>query len=241
MFFSVPASPAQADERPIPNVSPALQDCVKMALREKFQAWTCDARGVTISQEANGAQSHRFVSVRSSRPQVSIRGVRAQDDLDSWCENGNVCRRLKSDYIGETKGNAAYGDNNGVIGAYDAIITTNLNGRQARWTLTLIRDYGPKLNFADGGAPTQIVCWDWWGAVWITCGNHYFTNLPNALSTRWTSKMIYGNRLENADTYHGAFETYFKAAGYSRRWVASTLNTNDWRCPRGNGDCKMVG
>lgn len=53
--------------------------------------------------------------------------------------------------------------------------------------------------------------------------------------------MIYGNRLENADTYHGAFETYFKAAGYSRRWVASTLNTSDWRCPRGNGDTKMVG
>ncbi|MFT4294966.1 MAG: hypothetical protein QM582_06080 [Micropruina sp.] len=215
---------------------------MKLALREKFQAWTCDASGVTISQEANGKRVNRFVAVKyKGRVGVGSRGgTRTQDDLDSWCESGTVCHRLKSDYIEETKGNAAYGDNNGLIGAYDAIVTTNLNGRQARWKLTLIREYGPTLNFADGGAPTQIVCWDWWGWTWIGCGNHYFTKMPNALKTRWTSKMIYGNRLENADTYHGALETYFTAAGHSRRWVARTLNTGDWTCPRGDGVCKMV-
>ncbi|NLU80620.1 hypothetical protein HCA58_20060 [Micromonospora sp. HNM0581] len=54
-----------------------------------------------------------------------------------------------SRYIGETKGNATYGDSNGVVGSFDVIIRNSLQGRRGRWTVSLIWDYGPSLTFSD--------------------------------------------------------------------------------------------
>ena len=52
------------------------------------------------------------------------------DDYDSWRENGTVCGRQISEYIAEVKGNGAYGDATGVIGALDFIVGRN------QWTLS---------------------------------------------------------------------------------------------------------
>ena len=222
---------ALADSGIDPHVRPALRNCVQFALQEKYEAWTCTSAGVSVTHDAAGKRVDKFIAVRPGRI-THPRGVTIQDDYDYWCENGSVCHRTLSSYVEETKGNAAYGDNNGVIGAYDAIVRTNLNGRQAQWKVTLIRDYGPTLKFQ---GPPQVVCWDHWGAIYISCGSHSFTG-PSALSGRWSSPWLYGNRLSNADWYHGAFTAQFKPAGYTRIWSAKTLDTDEFKCGT-TGNC----
>lgn len=58
-----------------------------------------------------------------------------------------MCTRKITDYVSETKGNAAYGDADGVIGSFDVVLRTNLNGRQPQWVGSLIKDSGPPIDF----------------------------------------------------------------------------------------------
>lgn len=41
---------------------------------------------------------------------------------DTWCESGTICTTRLSAYASKTKGNAAYGNERGAIGSYDAVI-----------------------------------------------------------------------------------------------------------------------
>lgn len=145
------------------------------------------------------------------------------------------CCRLKiSSYIHETKGNAAYGNQNGVIGSYDAIVRTSMNGRQHRWTVTLIHDSGPSLGFSYA----KMRCWqdrDWWTSD-LHCGDKGVGSPSvSRYSRTWTSSLIYGNRLVNSDDYYAQFLTNFTPYGYPT-YTAGPLRTAHVNC-YGNDNC----
>jgi hypothetical protein len=207
-----------------------------MALKQKAQQWVCNAEGLTVTKDAAGQTVNTFTAKKSTdytATATTTNGLAVLDDYDSWCEFGTVCHRKISNYIAETKGNAAYGDQSGVIGNYDAILRTNLNGRQGQWRSTVIWDNGPALTFSS----TQVQCVeDSWAP--IICGNH---GLPNATVTTYSPTwrhdygVIYGNLLNNADPYHAAFQTIFTPAGYPA-YRAANLASMSFTCPS-SGNC----
>jgi hypothetical protein len=155
----------------------------------------------------------------------------ADDDYDTWCEYGTICHRLISDYVEETKGNAAWGDDEGVEGSYDAIVKTELKGRIAYSTVTLIWDTGPSLDFSE----TYLQCTD--DAPFpYSCGT---SDLPNTrigiANFRNTFDTVAGNRLRNADSYHSSFHTVFTPDGYGEQ-TTSPLSTLSWQCPPDTND-----
>lgn len=103
------------------------------------------------------------------------RGVAAKATLspkpghDGWCENGSVCRTEISDYVAHAKGNAAYGDKDGVIGTFDVNLRVNLNGRSPRVQTWFDYDSGPRAVFSetriqvieDQGGPNPVARWSY--------------------------------------------------------------------------------
>jgi hypothetical protein len=86
-----------------------LAPCIAEAAERKAEAWMCTAAGLTIMQPAANAST--FIAVAPAvAPRVEPRGVILADDYDSWCESGSTCHRNPSQYISETKGNGAWGD-----------------------------------------------------------------------------------------------------------------------------------
>jgi hypothetical protein len=154
---------------------------------------------------------------------------------DTWCENGSICTTTSSAYASKTKGNAAYGNQNGAIGAYDAILYTNLNGRQGQWSVKLIWDAGPSLKFWS----PAVACLqkDFWQGA-INCGYHYTSVDPTISSAvfRYTSNTLYGNKLVNAAEYYGQFRTAFTPSGYPQ-YIAAPLHGKVFNCPSGTGNC----
>lgn len=230
--------PAMADTGPSSSdvsVVPGLQPCVDLATRMKAEAWTCTADGLSITKNSSGKAASTFVSLKSTDYSASAISEKssstltvsaaAADDYDSWCENGSICHRIISNYIEETKGNAAWGDQDGAKGSYDAIIRTTLNGRQANWKTTVIWDSGPALTF---NTPYMQCLED--SFFPIICGtfNMSTANVSSA-SWRWNWAQIYGNKLNNSDEYHGAFHTHFTPAGYPPI-NAATLSTTHFKC-----------
>jgi hypothetical protein len=159
-------------------------------------------------------------------PEARSYSPTADDDYDTWCEYGSICHRLITDYIEETKGNAAWGDQDGVEGSYDAIVKTELKGRIAYSTVTLIWDTGPSLQF--GG--TYLQCTDDAGIPY-SCGT---SELPDArigiAGFRHRFDTVAGNRLRNADSYHSSLHTAFTPNGYGQQ-TTSPLSTLSWQCP----------
>jgi hypothetical protein len=202
------------------------------------QQWVCNAEGLTVNRDAAGRPSDQFIPKKSTdysthRQSSGKMLAMSSDDYDGWCENGTICHRNISSYVSETKGNAAYGNQYGVIGNYDAIIRTNLNGRQAQWRATVIWDNGPQLSFSS----TQVQCVEN-GAFPIICGNHGLPNVTLATYSptwRYDYGTIYGNRLNNSNYYHGAFQTLFTPAGYPT-YRAANLATLSFNC-LGTGNC----
>ncbi|WP_415855214.1 hypothetical protein [Sinomonas sp. G460-2] len=196
----------------------------------KVQQWVCNAEGLTINRDSAGRSSEQFIPKKSTdygAARQPSKVTAMADDLDSWCEFGTVCHRKINSYVSETKGNAAYGNQSGVIGNYDAIIRTNLNGRQAQWRVTLIWDNGPRLSFSS----SQVQCVEH-GWIPVICGNH---GLPNVTLTTYSPTwrhdhgVIYGNYLRNSNNYHGAFQTVFTPSGYPTYW-AGNLATETFNC-----------
>lgn len=165
---------------------------------------------------------------------TNIRPMAGGDYEDIWCETGSVCSETLSSYRSRTKGNAAYGNQNGAIGAYDVIVTTNLNGRQAQWTVRLIWDSGPGLKFY---SPT-VHCRQksFWGT--INCGDHQTSYNPYITwagsGYNYLSNILYGNRLVNGAEYYGQFNTQFQPDGYPM-YIAGVLNTRVFNCPSSSG------
>ncbi|WP_277527898.1 hypothetical protein [Arthrobacter sp. ES3-54] len=234
------SSPTASSPRANVKVLPGLQPCVDQAVKQKLRQWVCNAEGLTINKDAAGRQVNTFVKKKSTdyttavtQPRTGI--VTQADDYDSWCEFGTICNRKITNYIAETKGNAAYGDQRGAIGSYDAILRTSLNGRQAQWKATVIWDNGPRLTFSS----TQVQCTEH-TFIPLICGNHKLNNVsPTTTSPgfRVDYPLIYGNRLNNSNNYHGSFQTSFTPAGYPT-YKAANLAAMTFNCS-GTAICKF--
>lgn len=222
-----------------------MQNCVSVALKQKNQQWICTSEGLLVSKNQRGEPVEHFTPVQSGtapegKGAPEGRGAPGSEvgamshDYDSWCESGSICSRKISSYIHETKGNAAYGNQNGVIGSYDAIVKTNLNGRQARWTVTLIHDSGPSLRFSYA----TMRCWqdrDWWTSD-LHCGDKSVGSPSISRYNRvWTSYTIYSNYLANSDDYYAQFLTNFTPYGYPT-YTAGPLRTANFNCYGGAND-----
>lgn len=147
------AAPASAQQPWIGlqgNEGAGLRACVAQVKQARSESWTCIG-GELTTRGANGQSqttivANDFQDTTASAPGKADSDVTVQaDDYDSWCENGSICGRRISDYIAEVKGNGAYGDANGVIGAFDFVVRQAFNGQRPRWRNILIWDYGPQI------------------------------------------------------------------------------------------------
>lgn len=225
------------------TVRPGLVPCVALAAKVRAMAWVCTADGLAVSRDARGKAVSTFRALKSTDYTTAatvqrtggVSTLAVGDDYDGWCETGTICHRYPSNYAEETKGNAAYGNGSGAIGSYDAIIRTNLNGRQAQWDVTVIWDSGPSLSFYS----TYMQCIQDW-TVPVICGTHDLSDRTvTRTSFRYAYPRIYGNKLTNADQYHGAFHTRFTPAGYPSV-TAVTLSTKQFTCPSGTARCYFL-
>lgn len=227
-----PSSASNEAPAPSINVDQALEPCVAAALDTKARQWTCTAKGLYVhkdrfgqtQRDAKGQIAPMFLEVSSAkranllstsaRPADLAPLAGTTDEYDSWCENGSICNRLISAYIAETKGNAAYGNQNGAIGAYDIVIRTSLSGRRANNTLTFYHDAGPTLGFSG----TTINCIQVPEFSFAQpCGSTPVSDFSIGQGNfRHTTGLVYGaNSLTNSDSYVTQVTTSFLPAGYS--------------------------
>lgn len=137
----------------IPDGTP-LADCVNAAVEGDWEQWVCvggNLRTASVAKKGVAQAVQPSVRDRTEESAEFASTTAGADDYDGWCENGSICRRVISDYISETKGNAAYGDEDGVIGTFDQVLRVELNGRSPRMRGTWLWDSGP------AGA-CQILC-----------------------------------------------------------------------------------
>ncbi|WP_434739376.1 hypothetical protein [Micromonospora sp. SH-82] len=213
----------------------ALAPCIKLAAKQRASQWVCTAEGLTaITRSPAGQVITAFTAVApaAGRAEGSGVGVLA-DDYDTWCETGSICRRKINNYAAETKGNAAYGNTSGVIGSYDVVLRTNLNGRQAQWRATLIWDSGPTLDFND----TYVNCYEERNNLPdANCGDHYVGGpVIGPSGWRWDSGTVYGNRLVNSNEYYADVNTLFTPSGYPT-YIAAPLRSQQFNC-YGTSNC----
>jgi hypothetical protein len=228
----VSAEPAKTPKTD--GAAAALAPCVELAVKTRTSQWVCTAAGLTAMQRtSSGAPTAAFTPVAPAvSPQQTDVSVLA-DDYDTWCENGSICRRKLSAYIAETKGNTAYGNSQGVIGTYDVILRTNLNGRQAQWKVSLIWDSGPTLDFND----TYVNCYEENNNFPDSnCGDHYIGGpVIGPSGWRWNSGTVYGNRLNDSNNYYAAVNTLFTPSGYPT-YIAAPLDSQQFDC-YGTANC----
>lgn len=212
--------------------------CTEAAISQQLESWAC-LGGLLAYPDPDSADGsdQEIVTERVAPETAPAEDASGEvrllaDDYDTWCELGTICTRSISSYISETKGNAAYGDQNGVIGSFDIVIRTNLNGRQARWNTYWIHDSGPSLGFSNA----SISCNED-GNIW-GCGVHAADNGDGAFSVgtgRYNSPTVYGNYLSNSNDYWADVTANFLPSGY---WLFSIapLATDTFYCPS-SGNC----
>ena len=255
-IVSAPASAAAQETKPV-QVEDALMPCVNQAVAQGIQQWTCTAEGLYVQRDATGKVKHdskgkvaldfhemkapgyqkvteRLSPAEAERLLAPKSAAALADEYDTWCDYGSICPRLVNDYIFETKGNAAYGDQNGAIGAYDIILRTNLNGRQANNTLHIYHDSGPSLGFAD----TWLNCFEMRPfSTSLSCGEVPLLPFTVTASSRhYTSGLKYGNYLANANQYMTTVSYSFLPAGYNM-YIPPSLYNPEFTCPT-SGNCK---
>ncbi len=217
------ATPAAADDPALTALAP----CIDAAESTGAQAWVCTAKGLTVTTDAVGRPGGELVPIAPAIPTRTDGEVGVLDDYDYWCENGSVCHLVINDYTAETKGNAAYGNANGVIGTFDVVLRTNLSGRGAQWRISLIRDSGPYLQFHN----VRVNCWEEinnWPDN--SCGT--YGDLYPRVTARWNSSTLYSARLVNSNEYYGAANAYFTPDGYGR-YTMGALESLYFHCYAG--------
>lgn len=217
-----------------------LVACVEQAKIERPDSWTCVGGELTSVRSGSDGVERVSSNVILNDYQITSAAVPAltaedpttlQDDYDSWCESGSVCGRQISDYIAEVKGNGAYGDSQGVIGALDFIVRQSFNGPYPAWRSLLIWDYGPTItpNTFHTDCKVNIPL-----APDGYCGNNpmYFGNVsPSQPRSWWPSSTGYDQnetRLSGNTNYHDDSYGSFHASGYGQTFVASTIHTGRW-------------
>lgn len=221
-----------------------LAACVAAAKVMRPSAWTClgGQLSMTTTNAAGELVTERreIVSVpmeetKLKAPMTSAIAVPGADDYDAWCESGTICTRLINDYTSEVKGNAAYGDQDGVIGSFDQVLRQSFSGDTPRWRGVLIWDGGPAINGNNwhircrkSDAFSDSVCGDNpWDPGTISSSS-YRTWIPTSSGYRYNSESLSGS----SNKYHDDFYGRFTASGESLTWSSGTLHTGRWKgCP----------
>lgn len=201
----VPASGAQ------PTGS-AQGDCVDVALERALDAWSCLGGQLSYERVEAGGDSvtvREQITMTSAVTDRTISGAQSSAGTvaplatpngsdDWWCESGQPICTTKNDYQSKTKGNVAYGNSSGVVGTYDIVISSNLNGRSSKATVQLYRDSGPSLTFSD----LRIVC-DHVGNA-FGCGSKYADKGDGRVyvSKKWIGPEVSGNKLAQTGRYN---------------------------------------
>lgn len=198
------AEPRPADDGPLasPLNAPAgsTESCVQAALTRKIAEWTC--LGPILSHDGTREQISLDPAIGNRMQRQMAPMDEPEENDDTWCEFGSVCTNNINSYASKTKGNTAYGDGDGVIGTYDVILETNLNGRQAEWTVTIYRDTGPELVFTNQWVNCFEQVSNWPDSV---CGSHEVPDAYLSDYRSWTSPTLRGNYLSDSSTYYGAY------------------------------------
>lgn len=194
-----------------------VETCVAAALAEDLDNWVCMGGNLT-----EVPQSATDYSTPGPVPQTRAMGpmTLSLDDYDTWCEYGTICSRTLSDYIAEVKGNAAYGDQTGVIGSFDIVMRVNLNGRQPRWNVTLIHDTGPSLVFNR----VLLACTQQYNI--FGCGSFAADNGDAFIilgNGRFSGPMVYGNKLVDDGRYRTLLKATFQPLGYGTFPISDLL------------------
>ncbi|SCL15009.1 hypothetical protein [Micromonospora inyonensis] len=226
-------APTPASAGLAPATEPQPEACVSLALSRGADIWTCTSEMLVEVDVNDQGEPQPPVYTPIEQPIVSSEpaataGEGVTDDWDTWCETGSICRRWINSGASETKGNAAYGNQSGVIGTYDLVIRTNMNGRYANHGLALIWDSGPSLDFND----VYVRCReDRNNLPDNNCGDHYAGGpLISAGTWRWNSGTVLGNKLNNANPYFAEVTANFIPTGYPF-YIAAPLRTMKWTCP----------
>ena len=230
------------------GAGPALRACVDAARSARPRTWTCMGGTMLTPNSKDGTQPDvRVVSpddaATSGPPRADAKrgAVAPGDDYDSWCENGSVCGRKINDHTAEVKGNAAYGDAEGVVGAFDFVVRQSFNGARPRWRTLLIWDYGPTIipeSFSVDCRVNRVGPDGYCGINAVHFGNIS----SRKWRTWWPSSTGYdanGERLKGGTNYHDDAYGVFSASGhYHMRWVTGVIHTGRWHVCGGRTGCK---
>lgn len=190
--------PVAAASKQLPATS-GLQDCIDLALQTRQANWVSFGNAHEVPQAPD------------------------KED-DTWCV-GNVCHRQQSAYIAHSRADAAYGNQDGVIGTFSVEVHTNLNGRQAKWTINLAWSSGPTIAFVG----LNLTCReDKNNLPDSICGSSGFKPTVGPGAVSWKSRVINGERLANSNPYYAELTGAFDASG--SRIGMDTLRTLHFNC-----------
>lgn len=263
VFASMLATPTAVASDPMEDPSTPVGACVEEADIENLGQWLCVGPSlyeltetgqtrlvdviaqdsevpVTMDQAVNAVFRPAAHSTRTSLlGSASDRGtVLPTDAVETWCENGTICYRVVSDYIGQVKGNAAYGNMSGGIGTFDIVLNTNINGSSPRFRGIFDWDSGPKINFSNvkhNLIRTSDGSNRWSDYVDGTSGNGAFA--ISSSDTRDTGPLMNAPPQRNSYRYRGELTGRFDTSQTSMMNVAP-LKGNKFTC-HGSSGCIM--
>jgi hypothetical protein len=214
-----------------------LDKCIDTADAGNYQEWVCLDGKLHVQKDAHGKPANLTLDTAPQGASLFVLPMKGGDDWDVWCEKGSVCNNNVNAYYSKTKGNAAYGNTDGVVGTFDIIIETRLSGRAPRWTLVLNWDSGPTIYFTD---PYIQCLHPRFLQSPSACGQYGTTTDPyiSSYTYRW-SKTFYRAPFTTgvSGDYYGEYRAKFHVAGGPTLWL-SPLRANSFYCPA-SGTCKF--
>lgn len=207
--------------------------CVDIAMQRELSTWSCMGP-ILVGTASDGTPVRENLDPNSVPVDEDLSASRQVDDYDTWCESQEDarCTRRIGTYTAETQGNVFYGTfEQGVIGRFDVIIRTSLNGRQQRWITTIIIDEGPNLDFLS----LFLTCQEEEPYYPDTnCGAHV-VGFPYVQST-YRSPLIFGNRLGDESLYYAQIDGTFEPdSGVPTE--LPTIETRRFTCPDETSNC----
>lgn len=217
------------------TTTPSVDPCVSAAVEAGYAQWVCIDGALSAVTKSGKSETREFARLATVESLAATGDPLAAasatfDDFDTWCEV-SVCSRKKTAYISDTKGNGTWGVGTSIKGTFDVGLTTELNGRQAQWTVKMTKDSGPDLKFTE----TWVNCYedrDWFPD--LGCGEVRVTTTGGATSWTvgfpvFTAKKIYGNKLINSNKYYAVVSGRFTPVGYSPL-VLTQLKSLEFTC-----------
>jgi hypothetical protein len=252
------ALPSRTQTPPVPPVAVesltgSARQCVEEAIGRDAATWVCNGDLLTTpegSEMLPPVPDPEPESLPPSDPQArSSTEGEWYDDYeadDTWCEpsNSSPCINQVSKYLSQAKSNMIYGDEDGVIGSFDWIVRLNLNGRSARFSVTLNYDEGPKLTFIRN----DIACRENVPGVFDSSCGFLYMGSPFTIEAT-NEEFKYGPRnssnIVDAGTYFGEGRMQFQPDGKDYVWtVPAPLSlmgpgpqSERFICPTENREC----